>query len=167
MRNAVFKRSTPAWVALAEKFVDQILTPEVSDEIKAHFKYNDGHHDPEKAISDFQRSLKYSIFLAIRSYTEWAASRIFRSQNFNPQPLPIYDDSDVQKIVLRFALRDEFIKLFFARLTKSEIILPILGKIMLVSVNPHNPEQKELRLFPDEASIRKLASYYNWSEPAE
>lgn len=162
MAKNLFERSTPAWIALAQNFVGQILTPEILDVIKAHFKYNDGC-DPEMAINFFQDSLKHDVLSAIRGYTEGAASCIFRSQNFEYQPLPIYDDSDVQKIALRFALRDGFVKPFFARLTKSEITLPILGKIISVSVNL----KKEFWLVPDEASIREWASYYNWSEPAE
>jgi hypothetical protein len=88
---------------------------------------------------------------ALDAYTEWLASEIFRSQNYQPRELPEAPPLLGQKFAQRYGRPDAFIWAVSVMLKREDRTIPLLGKTV-----------KRI-LTPDEAVIRQWASFYTWA----
>jgi hypothetical protein len=109
-----------------------------------------GDDDTDRIVH--RRDFVHSLIGAIHDYTDWLASRIYLSGDYQPRELPEAPSELCDAYGKRHRQPDNFIWTMSVMLKRCDRVIPILGNTT-----------KRI-LVPNEEAIRQWASFYDWPD---
>ncbi len=117
---------------------------------KAHPDKWDADAVQLRLVSDLQ----HEAHRCVDGYTDYVASTIIRSRRFKARRLEIPEGALAEDIARKYDTKVSYLRVV-ALLMREEAQLPLLGKV------------KNGVLTPDRKTLKKWASYYDWTKRSE
>ena len=107
------------------RFVDTLM-PRISQGVSAQIKTTMGEASFVLLLSNVKRN----ALVSLGGYTDWLASKLVRSKNFEKQSLPFISEKECDLISQKYDVSVDFLSSFISRITRPGNRLPLVGYIV-------------------------------------
>ena len=131
------------------RFVVDVLMPRISQGVSAQIKTTMGEASFALLLANTERN----ALVSLGAYTDWLATKIVRSKNFEKQRLHFISKKECDLISQKCDVPVSFLCSFISRITRFGNRLPLVGDIAY-----------DNHLIPNKFALEEWAKFFDWSK---